>query len=146
MADKKSNLRIPPQSIDAEKAILGSIMLRPGAIHEINDFINTDSFYAAKHGNIYKVMLELSSKGEPIDILSLSHKLEEKGLLDQIGGSSYLSELTTSVPASTNIKYYADMVNKKHILRSCSVRVPFMKASIIYMAYHNMIISILILR
>jgi len=117
MADKKSKLRIPPQNIDAEKAILGSIMLRPGAIHEINDTINPDSFYASKHAQIFKMMLELSSKGEPIDILSMSHKLGEKGLLDQIGGSSYLSELTNSVPASTNIKYYGDLVNKKNILR-----------------------------
>ena len=117
MIDKKIKLRIPPQSIDAEKAILGSIMLRPGAIHEINDIINPDSFYATKNSQIYKIMLDLSSKGDPIDILSVSHKLEEKGLLDQIGGSSYLSELTNSVPASTNIKYYGDVVNKKHILR-----------------------------
>lgn len=117
MTDKKMKLRIPPQSIDAEKAILGSIMLRPGAIHEINDIIISDSFYATKHSQIYKIMLDLSSKGEPIDILSVSHKLQEKGLLDQIGGSSYLSELTNSVPASTNIKYYGDVVNKKSILR-----------------------------
>lgn len=117
MNDKKTKLRMPPQSIDAEKAILGSIMLRPGALHEINDVINGDSFYVTKHAQIYKIMLELSSKGEPIDILSVSHKLQEKGLLDQMGGSSYLSELTNSVPASTNIKYYADVVNKKHILR-----------------------------
>ena len=52
--DKKTKLRIPPQSLDAEKAILGSIMLRPGAIHEINDIINSDSFYAIKHSQIYK--------------------------------------------------------------------------------------------
>jgi len=117
MTDRKTKLRVPPQSVDAERAILGSIMLRPGAIHEINDVIREDSFYATKHAQIYKIMLELSSKGEPIDIISMSHKLEEKGLLDQIGGSSYLSELTNSVPASTNIKYYGDVVNKKHILR-----------------------------
>jgi len=117
MNDKKTKLRVPPQSVDSEKAILGSIMLRPGAIHEINDIVNSDSFYASKHAQVYKIMLELSSKGDPIDILSVSHKLEEKGLLEQMGGSSYLSELTNSVPASTNIKYYADVVNKKHILR-----------------------------
>jgi len=117
MTEKKSKIRIPPQNIDAEKAILGSIMLRPGAIFEINDIVFSESFYASKHGEIYKAMLELSSKGEPIDILSLSHKLEEKGLLEQIGGSSYLSELTNSVPASTNIKYYAEVVAKKHLLR-----------------------------
>lgn len=115
--NNKNNLRLPPQSIEAEKAVLGSIMLRPGAIHEISDIINSESFYASKHGIIYKTMLELSSKGEPIDILSVSHKLEDKNLLEQIGGSSYLSELTNNVPASTNIKYYADIVGKKSLLR-----------------------------
>ena len=92
MADKniiqKSNLRVPPQSVDSEKAVLGSIMLRPGAIHEINDIVNVDSFYASKHGRIYEIMLELSSKGEPIDILSVSHKLSDRGQLEQVGGST----------------------------------------------------------
>jgi replicative DNA helicase len=115
--EKRSKLRIPPQHIDSEKAVLGSIMLRPHAIHEVSDFINAESFYVSKHSLIYKTMLELSSKGEPIDILSLSHKLTEKGLLDQIGGSDYLTEIANSVPSSTNIKHYADIINKKHILR-----------------------------
>jgi replicative DNA helicase len=118
MADRKNNLRIPPQSIDSEKAVLGSIMLRPQAIHEVSDILSVDSFYTTKHGQIYSTMLELSSKGEPIDILSVSHKLKEKGILDQMGGTSYLSELTNSVPASTNIKHYADIVAKKNILRN----------------------------
>jgi replicative DNA helicase len=121
MADRnvsqKMNLRVPPQNLDSEKAVLGSIMLRQGAIHEINDSITIESFYVSKHGQIYKVMLELSSKGEPIDIISLSAKLTERGLLDSIGGSNYLSELANAVPASTNIKHYADIVSKKHILR-----------------------------
>ncbi len=114
---QKMNLRIPPQNLDSEKAVLGSIMLRSGAIHEINDIITVESFYVSKHGQIYKIMLELSSKGEPIDIISLSAKLTERGLLDSIGGSGYLSELANAVPASTNIKHYADIVTKKHILR-----------------------------
>ncbi|HAE36870.1 MAG: Replicative DNA helicase [Candidatus Nomurabacteria bacterium GW2011_GWF2_35_66] len=117
MSDKKTNIRIPPQSIDGEKAVLGSIMLRPSAIHEINDIINVDSFYVAKHSNIYKIMLELSSKGDPIDLLTVSNKLKEKGMLDSVGGNSYLTELSNSVPASTNIKYYADLVAQKHLLR-----------------------------
>jgi replicative DNA helicase len=117
MADKKTNLRIPPQSLDSEKAVLGSIMLRPGALHEINDILSPDSFYSSKHSQIYKMMLELSSKGNPIDILSVSHKIEEKGLTDQVGGTSYLSELANAVPSSTNIKHYADIVHKKYVLR-----------------------------
>jgi len=117
MQNKKSQLRIPPQSLDSEKAVLGSIMLRPGAIHEITDTVTSESFYASKNSQIFKVMLELSIKNEPIDILSVSHKLEEKGLLDGIGGTTYLTELANSVPASTNIKHYADIVQKKHVLR-----------------------------
>ncbi len=115
--DKKTTMRIPPQSVDSEKAVLGSIMLRPGAIHEISDLIADDSFYAGKHSQVYKIMIELAGKGEPIDILSVSQKLSERGLLDNIGGSAYLSELTNAVPASTNIKHYADIVANKHILR-----------------------------
>ncbi len=117
MVNKNSQLRIPPQSVDSEKAVLGSIMLRPGAIHEVTDIVSPDSFYASKHSQIFKTMQELSGKNEPIDILSVSHKLEEKGLLDGIGGTSYLSELANSVPASTNVKHYAEIVYKKHLLR-----------------------------
>ena len=117
MADKKSQLRIPPQSVDSEKAVLGAILLRPGAIHEITDLVNTDSFYARKHAQIFNIMLDLSGKGEPIDILSVSHKLTEKNLLDLVGGVSYLSELANSVPASTNIKHYAEIVAQKNLLR-----------------------------
>ncbi|MEI6660307.1 MAG: replicative DNA helicase [bacterium] len=119
MADKnnRQSMRVPPQNLDSERAVLGSIMLRPGAIHEVSDLITVDSFYSGKHSQIYKVMLELASKGEPIDIISMSHRLKEQGLSENVGGASYLSDLTNSVPASTNIKHYADIVNKKHILR-----------------------------
>lgn len=119
MQEKRSkNLRIPPQSLDSEKAVLGSIMLRPNAIYEITDMISESSFYASKHAHIWNTMLELSAKNEPIDILSVSHKLEEKRLLDSIGGTAYLTDLTNSVPASTNIRYYADIVAKKYLLRN----------------------------
>lgn len=114
----KKSLRIPPQSVDSEQAVLGSIMLRPGSIHEVTDMITADSFYAGKHSQIFKIMLELSSKGEPIDILTVSHKLSDQGLLEQIGGASYISELANSVPSSANIRHYADIVSKKHILRN----------------------------
>lgn len=114
----KTGLRIPPQSLDSEKAVLGSIMLRPAAIHEITDIVNAESFYAGKHREIYKIMLELSGKGEPIDLLSVSHKLSERNQLDSVGGTVYLTELVSSVPASTNIRHYADIVEKKHILRN----------------------------
>jgi len=119
MADKKTpRLRIPPQSLDSEKAVLGSIMLRPVSLNEISDLINPDSFYADKHNIIFKVMLDLANKNEPIDMLSVSNYLQEKKLLDKIGGSVYLTELVNTVPSSTNIKHYAEIVQKKSIQRN----------------------------
>src|SRR3989344_8406641 len=114
----KSTLRIPPQSLESEKAVLGSIMLRKDAIHEVEDVVSPDSFYAEKHKKIFQTMLELSSKNEPIDMLSLSTKLGEKRLLESVGGNSYLAEIVNGVPSSTNIKHYADIVQKKYVLRS----------------------------
>ncbi len=116
-ATKGAPLRIPPQNLDAEKAVLGSIMLRPGSLHEISDIITAESFYSEKHRTIFKAMIDLSMKGEPIDLLSLSGKLKEKKHIDIVGGMSYLTELANIVPSSTNIKHYATITQKKYILR-----------------------------
>ena len=115
---KNTNLRIPPQSIPSEQAVLGSIMLRKDAIHEVEDMINANSFYVEKHKKIFGAMLDLSAKNEPIDILSLSTKLNEQKLLDIVGGNQYLAEIVNVVPSSTNVKHYADIVQKKYVLRS----------------------------
>jgi len=112
------NLRIPPQSLESEKAVLGSIMLRPISINEISDIVQEDSFYAEKHKIIFKAMMELSNNGEPIDLLSLSNYLQEKKLITKIGGNTYLTEIVNTVPSSTNIKHYAGIVQKKYIQRN----------------------------
>ncbi len=112
------NLRLPPQHIDSEKAVLGSILLRKDSLAEIEDIINGDSFYVDKHKKIFESMLELFLKNEPIDMLSLSSKLAEKKILENIGGNQYLAELVNTVPSSSNIKYYANIVQKKFVLRS----------------------------
>ncbi len=120
MAIKKqnTNIRIPPQSIPSEKAVLGSIMLRKEAMHEVEDMVNPDSFYVEKHKMIFQAMLDLANKNEPIDMLSLSTKLSEQKLLDAVGGNQYLAEIVNEVPSSTNVKHYADIVQKKYVLRS----------------------------
>ena len=115
---KNTNIRIPPQSIPSEQAVLGSIMLRKDAMHEVEDMVNADSFYAEKHKKIFQAMLDLSNKNEPIDRLSLSTKLKEQKLLESIGGNQYLAEIVNVVPSSTNVKHYADIVQKKYVLRS----------------------------
>ncbi|MBX4210376.1 replicative DNA helicase [Candidatus Parcubacteria bacterium] len=114
----KNHLRLPPQSLEAEMALLGSIMLRPEAMHEIIDIVNKNSFYSDKHRLIFDTMLELFSKSTPIDLLSLSSRLRERGLLEHTGGASYLTELVNTVPSSANIKHYADIVQKKYMMRN----------------------------
>ncbi|MEK7581863.1 MAG: replicative DNA helicase [Patescibacteria group bacterium] len=119
MTPKKPFLhaRVPPQNIDSEKALLGAIMLRPEAMHEVIDKVEEDSFYVEKHRIIWKTMLELHNKHEPIDLLSLSSRLKERKLLESIGGNSYITELVNVVPSSSNVAYYADIVHRKHTLR-----------------------------
>lgn len=114
---RKQHVRIPPQNIESEKALLGSIMLRQEALFDVLDIMNHDAFYVAKHKIIYESMIELHSKKEPIDLLSLSSRLDEKQQLEVIGGRSYLTELVSIVPSSTNVKHYAEIIQKKHILR-----------------------------
>jgi replicative DNA helicase len=111
------NLRIPPQDSDSEKALLGSVMLKNDALFEIIDFIKTDSFYSEKHRLVFKGMMDLFSKKEPIDLMTLSAKLRDQKMLDQIGGNTYLTELVNMVPTSANIEYYAKIVHKKYMMR-----------------------------
>jgi len=116
--DNKQNLRIPPQNIESEKAFLGSIMLKPEAMHDVVDVVNPDSFYVEKHKLIFQTMLDLFSKGEPIDLLSVSTKLKENKKLERAGGRSYLTDIVNIVPSAANISHYAELVQRKHILRS----------------------------
>jgi len=110
-------MRVPPQNLEAEMSLLGSIMLRPEAIFDIMDIISADSFYSEKHRVIFSTMMELFQKRSPIDLLSVSSKLKEKGWLDQIGGNTYLTEIVNIVPSSANISYYAEIVQKKYMMR-----------------------------
>jgi replicative DNA helicase len=82
------------------------------------DFINEDSFYAEKHRIIFRSMFELFSKASPIDLLSLSSTLRDKGQLDLVGGAGYLTELVNTVPSASNAKHYAEIVQKKSLMRN----------------------------
>ena len=112
------NPRIPPQSTDAERALLGSIMLKPDGIHEVTDIVSADSFYIEKHRIIFRVMLDLVGSGNPIDLLSTANRLKELGELERAGGNSYLAELVSAVPTSANLKYYGEIVQKKGMMRA----------------------------
>ena len=114
---RKINIRIPPQNIESEKALLGSIMLRPEALVDIMDIIRPEAFYVDKHKTIFEAMMHLYEKREPIDLLTLSSKLKESVDLDRIGGMSYLTEIVNVVPSSSNAEHYATIIAKKHTMR-----------------------------
>ncbi len=114
---KNVNLRIPPQDLESEKALLGSVMLKADALFEIMDFIREECFYSEKHRMIFNAMMELFAKKDPIDILTLATKFKDRKQFDQIGGNQYLTELVNTVPSSANIEYYAKIVHKKYMMR-----------------------------
>jgi len=112
MPDKK-----PPQNIEAEQCLLGSLMLDKNAIIKVADFIKAEDFYKDIHKEIFQSMIELFEKMEPIDIISISTRLKEKEKLEKIGGSSYLTSLINIVPTATHVANYAKIVREKKILR-----------------------------
>jgi len=114
---KGSSVRVPPQNIDSEKALLGALMVRADAINEVIDSIEPDSFYAEKHRIIYNAIRELFAKNEPIDVITVSSRLNDKNDLERIGGRAYLVELINTVPSTSNVLHYANLVDKTSILR-----------------------------
>lgn len=109
--------KLPPQSVEAEKSLLGGLMLDKNAILKICDFLQPKDLYKKSHQEIYATMIELFQKGEPIDFLSVSNRLKEKGLLEEIGGNAFLTELINSVPTASHVPNYAKIIQRKRVLR-----------------------------
>ncbi|MCD6270712.1 replicative DNA helicase [bacterium] len=110
-------VKIPPQNIDAEKSLLGCLMIDPEAILKVADFLTARDFYKESHQKIYETMVELFERKEPIDMLSVSSRLKEKQQLEEIGGLGYLSDLINIVPTASHILNYAKIVQDKRVLR-----------------------------
>lgn len=113
----QKNLRVPPHNLDAERALLGAILLKPETMHDVAVTVYPESFFADKHSRIYATILELFTKGDPIDLLSVSTKLKDSGQLEYIGGATYLTDLTEGVPAASNALYYSGLVSGRSSLR-----------------------------
>jgi replicative DNA helicase len=109
--------RIPPQNIEAEQAVLGAILLHSDALITAMERITSDDYYRPSHQKIYEAMMELSGDNEPVDLITLTAKLQDKQQLEDIGGVTYLSELANAVPTAANIDYYAAIVEEKSMLR-----------------------------
>lgn len=109
--------RIPPQNIDAEQSVLGSILLDPDAIVSVMEFLVPEDFYRVHHQVIFEAMIALNNDSEPIDIVSVSERLNMNKQLENAGGQIYLLELVEKVPTSANVEYYSKIVSEKATLR-----------------------------
>ncbi len=109
--------RTPPHNIEAEQAVLGAIFLEPDAISSASEILIPEDFYRASHQQIFRVMLDLADKAEPIDIVTVTTSLSNTQQLDDVGGVSYLSDLASAVPTAANMIYYCRIVEEKSILR-----------------------------
>jgi len=118
MAGLEDNLRrVPPQNLEAESSVLGGILLENDAINVVLELLRTGDFYRESHRKIFRAMIELADRSEPVDIITLSECLKNRGELEAVGGSAYLASLNDFVPTAANISYYARIVREKSILR-----------------------------
>ncbi|MDP3964399.1 MAG: replicative DNA helicase [bacterium] len=108
---------MPPQNLEAEQAVLGSLLIDKDAIIKVADILSPQDFYKDIHGMIYEAMLGLYDKREPIDLLSLANKLEENNQLESVGSRSYLTTLANAVPTSSHVVSYSKIIQKKATLR-----------------------------
>jgi replicative DNA helicase len=113
--------KLPPQNIEAEQSLLGCLLLDKEAIYKVTDVINPEDFYQNSHKHIFEAMVSLFNGQEPIDIITLSNRLEEKKLIQDIGGRSYLAQLSNTVATSANTVYYANLIQKKATLRRLQI-------------------------
>jgi len=109
--------RIPPQSLEAEQAVLGAILLDGNALVTVMERLTSDDFYRTAHQHIYAAMVELAQENEPVDLITVTARLQDKQQLEDIGGVSYLGQLANAVPTAANVEYYAQIVEEKSLLR-----------------------------
>lgn len=116
-SSKRSQLKVPPQNLEAEQTVLGSVLIDKNAIFRVADLLTPDDFYSPAHSRIYDSILSLYEKRQPIDVLSLANFLKERDQLTEVGGSSYLADLTNQVTTSSHVQHYAQLVKKNKVLR-----------------------------
>ncbi len=117
LATNKQLEKIPPQNLEAEQAVLGSLLIDKDAIIKIMDIVTPEDFYKDKHKMIFEAITDLYTRHEPIDVVSLTNRLTERQQLDAVGGRSYLVSLANTVPTASNIENYAHIVQRKATLR-----------------------------
>lgn len=109
--------KIPPQNIEAEESLLSGILIDNNTLIDIVDIVSPEDFYRSAHQKIFSGIIELFSKNEPVDFVTLTNSLKERGHLEEIGGATYLATLVDTVPLAVNSKHYAKIVHDKASLR-----------------------------
>ncbi len=109
--------RMAPHNIEAEEAVLGSLLIDPDAIFKVASFLRPDDFYREKNGWIYAAILDLHERREPADFVTLCDELERRGQLAEVGGAAYITSLINAVPTAIHVEYYAHIVERCAILR-----------------------------
>lgn len=110
--------RVPPQNIEAEQSVLGAVFLENEALDHALEHLTDQDFYRESHRRIFRAMIELSERSEPIDAITLSNALKVKGQLEEVGGSGYIAELADCVPTASHVVHYARIVRSRSVLRS----------------------------
>src|SRR5205823_7757130 len=114
MAGLEDNLhRVPPQNLEAESSVLGGILLENDAINVVLELLRTGDFYRESHRKIFRAMIELSDRSEPVDIIILSECLKNRAELEAVGGSAYLASCNDFVPTAVNVGHYARIIKEQ---------------------------------
>ncbi len=109
--------KLPPQNLEAERSILGGVLIDNGAINRVLEMLRPADFHRKAHRLIFERMIEINRKGEPVDLITLNDALKAAGTLDDVGGPAYIASLADEVPTAANITYYAKIVREKAVLR-----------------------------
>lgn len=117
MEDIRVLNKVPPNSIEAEQSVLGSMLLDREAIIVVLEFLKGTDFYKEAHKEIFESMYDLFNRNEPVDLVTLMEELKKREMLEAIGGTPYLTSLASGVPITSNVKYYAEIVERKSLLR-----------------------------
>lgn len=109
--------KLPPQNIEAEQSVLGSLLIDKDAILKVSEILRSGDFYRVEqHGSIYQAIIDLFEKRQPVDLVTITDELKKKGVYDEVGGSAYLTTLINSVPTSAHVEHYARII-KEHSVR-----------------------------
>lgn len=120
MSDRGDQLtfdRVPPQNLEAEQAVLGAILLEAEALITAMERLHTEDFYSVAHQRIFEAMVDLNEDNQPMDLITLTALLRDRGQLEEVGSVSYLAKLASAVPTAANVDYYAQIVEEKAMLR-----------------------------